>query len=160
MPTFYDPEADAAEAREAVRGLAHASRQIDHPDALYGLVGEMLGAARNLEQVLNQLARNTLAHQHRASTDRGDEKVGQADAWAAADFLATAAREVGQAEAALDQASGLLGRIAWQKTPQAEAETIERARHALDERQAQAKSRNWFEHPGIAAVKRERRLGL
>ena len=31
MPTFNDPVADADELREAVRGLAHATRSIDDP---------------------------------------------------------------------------------------------------------------------------------
>ena len=31
MPTFNDPVADADELREAVRGLAHATRTIDDP---------------------------------------------------------------------------------------------------------------------------------
>ncbi|MCB8045315.1 hypothetical protein JM654_17645 [Microbacterium oxydans] len=46
MPTFNDPTADAEEARQALRGLAHATIRIDDPDKLYGIVGELLGAAR------------------------------------------------------------------------------------------------------------------
>ena len=56
MPTFNDPTADAEEARQALRGLAHATRRIDDPDKLYGIVGELLGATRALEQSLIQLA--------------------------------------------------------------------------------------------------------
>ena len=33
MPSFNDPVADADELREAVRGLAHATRSIDDPTA-------------------------------------------------------------------------------------------------------------------------------
>ena len=50
MPTFNDPTADAAEANAALRGLAHASRRIDTPDKLHGIVGELLAATRLLEQ--------------------------------------------------------------------------------------------------------------
>lgn len=158
MPTYYDAAADAAETYEAVRGLAHASRTIDDPDELYGIVGELLGAARSLEQVLGQLTRASSTHQHRAATDDGDARIGQADARAAADALQTAAREVGQAEAALNQASAHLGRIAWQPTPE-HAQQVQ-ARQALEERQERVRDGNWFEHPGIAAVKRARGLGL
>ncbi len=37
MPTFFDSTADAAEASEALRGLAHASRGgFDQPAEMYG----------------------------------------------------------------------------------------------------------------------------
>ena len=45
MPTFNDPVADADELREAVRGLAHATRSIDDPTAIYPVLGlHQLGA--------------------------------------------------------------------------------------------------------------------
>jgi len=114
MPTFHDPSADAEEARQALRGLAHASMRIDDPDVLYGVVGELLGAARSLEQSLIQLGGASLTYQGRAAHDDGDRNLGAADAWAAADALRQAARYVSAAETVLDQASGHLGRIAWQ----------------------------------------------
>lgn len=115
MPTFNDPTADAEEARQALRGLAHATRRIDAPDKLYGIVGELLGAARSMEQSLIQLAGASLTHQGSAAYDDGDRNLGAADAWAAADALQQAARHVSAAESVLDQASGHLGRIAWQR---------------------------------------------
>lgn len=123
MPTFNDASADAEEAREALRGLAHASRRIEDPDALYGIVGELLGATRSLEQSFIQLAGASLTHQGRAARDDGDRDRGVADAWAAAHALRQAARHVGDAEAFLDQASGHLGRIAWQR-PQRQWVTV------------------------------------
>lgn len=114
MPTFHDPSADAAEAREALRGLAHASRNIDNPDELYGIVGELLAATRSLEQSFIQLGGASLTHQGRAAHDDGDRNLGAADAWAAADALRHAAQHISAAERYLDQASGHLGRIAWQ----------------------------------------------
>lgn len=114
MPTFHDPSADAEEARQALRGLAHASIRIDDPDVLYGVVGELLGAARSLEQSLIQIAGASLTHQGRAAHDDGDLGLGAADAWAAADALRQAAGHVRAAESVLDQASGHLGCIAWQ----------------------------------------------
>ena len=38
MPTFFDSTADAAEASEALRGLAHASRSFDQPAEMYGVI--------------------------------------------------------------------------------------------------------------------------
>lgn len=113
MPTFNDPTADAEEARQALRGLAHATMRIDDPDKLYGIVGELLGATRSLEQSLIQLGGASLTYQGRAAHDDGDRNLGAADAWAAADALRQAAGHVSAAESALDQASGHLGRIAW-----------------------------------------------
>lgn len=115
MPTFNDPTAEAEEARQALRGLAHATIRIDDPDKLYGIVGELLGATRSLEQSLIQLGGASLTYQGRAAHDDGDRNLGAADAWAAADALRQAARHVSAAESMLEQASGHLGRIAWQR---------------------------------------------
>src|SRR5690625_1667578 len=115
MPTFNDPTADSAEARQALRGLAHATLRIDDPDKLYDIVGELLGATRSLEQSLIQLGGASLTHQDRAAHDDGDLGLGAADAWAAADALRQAAGHVSAAETVLDQASGHLRRIAWQR---------------------------------------------
>ena len=41
MPTYYDPLKDAAEASEALRGLAHASRVFDDPADLLDRLGEI-----------------------------------------------------------------------------------------------------------------------
>lgn len=35
MPTFEDPVAEADEAQQALRGLAHATRAIDSPRQIY-----------------------------------------------------------------------------------------------------------------------------
>src|SRR5690625_2122325 len=123
MPTFNDPTADAEEARQALRGLAHASQRIEDPDKLYGIVGELLGATRAVEQSLIQLAGASLTHQGSAAHDDGDRNLGAADAWAAADALQQAARHVSAAESVLDQASGHLGHIAWQR-PQRQWVTV------------------------------------
>ena len=41
MPTFFDSTAAAAEASEALRGLAHASRGFDQPAQMYGVIGDL-----------------------------------------------------------------------------------------------------------------------
>ena len=56
MPTFEDPTADAAEAQQALRGLAHATRSIDDPTQIYAVLGSLSAAAASFEQSLHQLA--------------------------------------------------------------------------------------------------------
>jgi len=48
MPTFFDSAADAAEASEALRGLAHASRTFDQPAQMYGVIGDLCSGMRSL----------------------------------------------------------------------------------------------------------------
>jgi len=164
MPTFNDPTADSAEARQALRGLAHATLRIDDPDKLYDIVGELLGATRSLEQSLIQLGGASLTHQDRAAHDDGDLGLGAADAWAAADALRQAAGHVSAAETVLDQASGHLRRIAWQRPqntgPAQGPANAEAARRALDERRNRVRGdESWFTPDRIADIKRDRGLG-
>ena len=56
MPTFFDSTADAAEASEALRGLAHASRGFDQPAEMYGVIGDLSSGMRSLRQALDQIA--------------------------------------------------------------------------------------------------------
>ena len=165
MPTFNDPTADAEETRQALRGLAHATRRIDDPDKLYGIVGELLGTARSLEQSLIQLAGVSLTHQGSAAHDDGDRNLGAADAWAAADALQQAARHVSAAERVLDQASGHLGRIVWQPPqldrtgPVQDTATADAAQRALDERRDRVRGDgSWFTPDRIADITRNRGL--
>jgi len=54
MPTFENPSADAAEAQQALRGLAHATRLIDDPRQIYSILGSLSTAAASLAQSLHQ----------------------------------------------------------------------------------------------------------
>ncbi|GAA2829266.1 hypothetical protein FB468_2802 [Leucobacter komagatae] len=116
MPTFTDPVAGATEAYEAMRALAHASRTFDQPEDMYGVLGDLLGSVRSLEQVLTQIA---TAHENlcdRAADDAGDRAAGVRDALATAGELQQAAALIGEAERRLDAASAAAGRIAWPPT--------------------------------------------
>ena len=42
MPTYENPVTDAAEAYEALRGLAHATRSWDEPAETYRVIGELV----------------------------------------------------------------------------------------------------------------------
>ncbi|WP_075200801.1 hypothetical protein [Leucobacter celer] len=119
MPTFTDPAADAAEMYEAMRGLAHASIVLDQPESMYGMLGNLLGAVRSLEQVLNQFAKGHTDPRGRAANDAGDRAAGRQDALTAAAELRQAAALIGEAERRLDAGMAAAGRIAWQPTVQA-----------------------------------------
>ncbi|MDI6910463.1 hypothetical protein [Nocardioides sp.] len=56
MPTFEDPAADADEAQQALRGLAHATRSIHDPTDIYSTLGSLSRAAASMSQSLHQLA--------------------------------------------------------------------------------------------------------
>ena len=61
MPTYENPVTDAAEAYEALRGLAHATRSWDEPAETYRVIGEVVAGIRCLGQVLDQLAGGVFA---------------------------------------------------------------------------------------------------
>lgn len=117
MPTFSNPVEDAADARESVRALAHASRAFRDPADTYQVVGELLGTLRSLEQVLEQVAAAHVRDQGRAFLDNGDRSGGLIEADSAARALRRAAAAIGQAERAVDVASQRSGRIAWHPAP-------------------------------------------
>ena len=69
MPTFNDPAADAREASEAVRGLAHATQRIENPEVLYPVIGELM--ATTTEPLAGaRPARPRPPAAHRTSDDR------------------------------------------------------------------------------------------
>ncbi len=117
MPTFHDPLADAAEASEALRGLAHASRVFDDPADTYTVFGDLVAGVRSLRQVLDQLANTHLNARDRASDDDGNPAAGAADALAAADELHQAGTLLDRAYDRLDMAFSHSGRIAWHPEP-------------------------------------------
>lgn len=114
MPTFNDPNADARESAEAVRGLAHASQRVEDPEVLYPVIGELMATTRNLSQVLDQLGRAYQRHTARATTDAGDRETGSRFAFEAAAALQEASARLRQADTVLDRASNRAARIAWQ----------------------------------------------
>lgn len=113
MPTFDNPSIDAAEASEALRGLAYASRVFDQPAAMYRVIGELSAAMRSPHQVLEQVAANHESRLPFAFDDRGDHETGVSDALTAAAELRKAARLLDQSYDRLAAA----GRVAWHTQP-------------------------------------------
>lgn len=113
MPTFHDPQADAREAAEALRGLAHATRSIKDPRTMYEVIGNLLASTRHLAQITDQLAQNHHRSAARATTDHGDPLAATTLISDTIDALRTASARMDQAEVSLDLASGKAGQIAW-----------------------------------------------
>lgn len=113
MPTYHDPLKDAADASEALRGLAHASRTFDNPADTYSVLGDLLSGVRSLRQVLDQLGSAHLVHRGRAHDDDGDQAIGAAEALAAADDLHHAGTLLDGVEERVNAAMTHSGRVAW-----------------------------------------------
>lgn len=111
MATFVDPVADAAEAYEGLRGLAHATRAFEDPADTYRVLGEISGVVRLLRQVLDQLSRAHADHRDIAFTD--DRAPAEAVALAAADELHQAADGLDEVVDRVMRAHEASGRIAW-----------------------------------------------
>jgi hypothetical protein len=114
MPTYENPAADASEAAEALRGVAHASRVITDPGDTYRVLGSLSTVLASLQQSLDQLAEWHDRNADHAATDDGDRRMGQGHATVAAEFLRDAADRTQQAHRSLNQAFNHNGRIAWQ----------------------------------------------
>lgn len=117
MPTFTDPTADAAEASQALRGLAHASRTFERPAEMYGVIGDLSSGIRSLRQSLEQLAD---VHERKAAyafDDDGNHETGVRDALAAAEELRECALLVDRADDRLSAGFTAAGRIAWHPEP-------------------------------------------
>ncbi|AXT85092.1 hypothetical protein C6I20_07775 [Aeromicrobium sp. A1-2] len=67
MPTFENPAVDATEAEQALRGLVHATRRIDAPSQIYGVLGSLSQAVASLSQALHQIG--SFHDEHGARTD-------------------------------------------------------------------------------------------
>lgn len=113
-----EPAVSAADAaREALRGLAHATRAIPEPGDSYGVLGSLHAGLASLRQTLDQLADFHERHAPTAITLDAGELRSQVAA-------EIAAAELREAAALLERASGRIsaawshnGRIVWQPEP-------------------------------------------
>lgn len=106
MPTFEDPAADANDAEQALRGLAHATRRIDDPAQIYSVLGSLSQAVASLNQSLHQIGS---FHDHRSNhtvpEQRGPRQAGAAyraswDLHRAAEILTIVGESIDSAQAA------------------------------------------------------------
>ncbi|WP_310964128.1 hypothetical protein [Nocardioides terrisoli] len=103
MPTFNDPIADAAEVSEAMRGLAHATRNVEDPTAIYSAIGSLSAALRSMAQVLHQLGET---HDRMSASNRPAPigRPGRAAAYQVSWELHRASEMVNQVAATVDHA--------------------------------------------------------
>ena len=104
MPTFNDPVADADELREAVRGLAHATRRIDDPTSIYPVLGSISSALASLTQALHQLGNFHDGPTSKQAWMNGDPQAGRAASYKASWDLHRAAEMVHQVADCVDRA--------------------------------------------------------
>ena len=83
MPTFDNAAADAEEARQALRGLAHATRSGDDPAQICSVLRSLTDAASSLEQALHQLAafHDGPARPHLCGDDRAGRAASHQVSW-------------------------------------------------------------------------------
>ncbi|MDJ1372536.1 hypothetical protein [Gulosibacter molinativorax] len=117
MPTFNNPTANATEASEALRGLAHATRVFEDPGDTYAVLGDLLAGVRSLRQVVDQLATAHVTHRVRAHDDAGDQAAGATNALTATAELQQAAALLDAVHDRVDAAMAASGRIAWHPEP-------------------------------------------
>lgn len=112
MTTFDDPVAHAAEVREAVRALAHATRNMQDPTDLYSIIGSLSSSLASMAQVLQQLG----ATHDRMSSVGGQAPIGREDratAYQVSWELHRAAEMVHQVASTVDRAHQLEAAITY-----------------------------------------------
>lgn len=113
MPSFTDPVADADELRETVRGLAHATRAIDDPTAVYPVLGALSSALASLSQSLHQLGDFHDGPTRKQAWLNGDPNAGRAASYKVSWELHRAAEMVHQVAECVDRAHEIEATIAY-----------------------------------------------
>lgn len=113
-----EPAGAAADtAREALRGLAHATRSIPEPSESYPVLGSLHAGLASLRQTLDQLADLHDRHAPRAATTDLRQLCGEVAAEIAAAELREAATLLDRAYSRVSAAWSHNGRIVWHPEP-------------------------------------------
>jgi hypothetical protein len=113
MPTFESRTASAAEAREALRGLAHATQTLDDPRDLYAMLGDLSLAAASLGQVLHQLGRLHDAQQSESRWVSEGSRAGRAATYQVSWDLHRAGEMLRQVTRCIDEAHQAEGTVVY-----------------------------------------------
>ena len=113
MPTFNDPVADADELREAVSGLAHATRSVDDPTAIYPVLGSISSALASLSQTLHQLGDFHDGPTREQAWMNGDLRPGRAASYKESWELHRAAEMIHEVAGCVDRAHEIEATIAY-----------------------------------------------
>jgi hypothetical protein len=114
MSTFNDPVADADQAREAACGLAHATRSVQDPTAIYPVLGSVSAALASLTQTLHQLGDVHDGPAIRSAWINRDSRADSASSYRVSWELHRAAEIIHQVAAAVDRAHEIEATIAYQ----------------------------------------------
>ena len=98
------PQAHADEAREALRSLAHATRDLDDPSDIYPVLGELTNGLASLAQSLHQIGDFHEGPATKRAWITGDSRAGRAASYQVAWELHRAAEMVHQVAATIDRA--------------------------------------------------------
>ena len=112
-----DAGTDATTAREAMRGLAYSSRELDVPGDSYGVLGEFAHPVEHLQQVMRQLAEWHERHATGAVDEDRVQATWEAHARAAARKLRGVADNLDGVYDAVSTAWTHNGRIIWRESP-------------------------------------------
>jgi hypothetical protein len=115
MPTFDDLVADAAEARAALRCLAHATSTIDDPRGVYAVLCDLSAAAASLSQTLHQLAAVHDRPQRKAAWVPDDSRTARAAAYHVSWDLHRAGEMLKTVTSTIDDALEAEGSIVYQR---------------------------------------------
>ena len=113
MPTFEDAVADAAEAQQAMRGLAHAMQGMSDPSQGYPVLGSLTWGLASLEFALSQLARFYETTASEQGEVRGDRDAGRASAQRVAEHLRASSELVARAVESVTYAHNADSEIAY-----------------------------------------------
>lgn len=104
MPKNTRPAYLAEEAQEALRGLAHATRHLDDPTEIYGLLGEVTNALASLAQSLHQVGDFHEGPARNRAWVGSNVRAGRAASYQVAWDLHRAAEMLHQVRSAIDHA--------------------------------------------------------
>lgn len=117
MPTFNDPARDAGEAHQALRGPAHATRNIEDPGTVYDLLGTLSQAIASMEQTLRQIGavHDNLKRRDLRPVVADSARAGYATSYQVSWELHRAAEITRQVAKAVDHAHELEARISYSR---------------------------------------------
>ncbi|MER7604695.1 hypothetical protein [Nocardioides sp. NPDC127503] len=117
MPTFNDPTKDAEGARQALRGLAHATRNLEDPSTVYDLLGALSQAITSVGQTLNQIGgfHDTLKRRDIQPVVADSARTGYAASYQVSWELHRAAEMTRQIAKAVDHAHEIEAGIAYSR---------------------------------------------
>lgn len=129
MPTFNDPVTDADELREAVRGLAHATRSIEDPTSIYPVLGSISLALASLAQSLHQIGDFHDGPATQAAWRNGVRQAGRASSYRVSWELHRGAEMVRQVAESVDRAHEIEATITYDFPTQPTPTPVRRPGH-------------------------------